>query len=396
MSKPSIKILKESAELFGCELSGGSIKAATKSLKDFFTENYSDEELSKCPKCENDAPDNGPDDKPLEACPFCGARFAPVPGEEVPEPKPAPKKRNKPNVPKKPKIAKKKKAPEPVEHIATPEQKEELKEHVARIEELRSDVARNTYDIGVELNQINDKALWRGLGYDSFYAYCKTDLDFSRASAYKYMMVAREFDREEFGLIGVKKGELIASAPERHKKKLKTAAVKKGRSFTELRSQLDKLEGKQRGVTRDKKSDDEKPATEKKPVNEKLSLLGKVKKGEDLELSWIDAATHEPIEHKDISGRYLVIGLTDEVELVIVPSEDELGVVVNFRKVGDVTIESEEEPEDEEGVESEDEDEEEAVEEEESEDGDIEGTEGDDEDEEDEGDDDDEEENNEE
>lgn len=355
MAKPNIKTLKQSAELFGCELSGGSIKAAIKSLNDYFASNYDENDLSACPACDNAAPDNGPDDKPLTSCPFCGAMFAPVPGEEVPVPKPK-AKRNKPNTPKKPKIAKKKKAPEPVEHIATPEQKEELQEHVERIEELRSDVARNTYDIGVELNQINDKALWRGLGHDSFFAYCKADLDFSRASAYKYMLVAREFDREEFGLIGVKKGELIASAPERHKKKLKTAAVKKGKSFTELRSQLDKLEGKQRGA---KTSGTEKD--KEKPTNEKMSLLGRVKKGEDLELPWIDSSTHEPIEHKDIAGRYVVVALTDEVELVIVPSEDELGVVVNFRKVGeatDVEPEGEEEPEENEEVAEEEEPEE--------------------------------------
>lgn len=360
MNKPNIKTLKQSAELFECELSGGSIKAATKSLNDFFASNYDENDLSACPACDNAAPDNGPDGKPLSSCPFCGARFAPVPGEEVPTPGKQKGPRKKPNTPKKPKIAKKKKAAvELVEHIATDEQKEELQEHVEKIDELRADVARNTYDIGIELNQINDKALWKGLGHDSFWAYCKAELDFSRASAYKYMLVAREFDREEFGLIGVKKGELIASAPERHKKKLKNAVVKKGKSFTELRTQLDKLEGKQRGASAKKAG----APDEKKPASEKMTLLGRVKKGEDVELPWIDAASHEPIEHKDVAGRYVVVPLTDEVELVIVPSEDGLGIVANFRKIGEVNIE--EEPEEES----------EGVEEEEPEDGDIEDTE---------------------
>lgn len=315
--KPSIKILKQSAETYGCtNMAGGSIQAAINSLHDFFVETFGEEELARCPECGNDGPEKDKSGNLLTNCPYCNARFVEAPAEDKAEDKAAP--------PKKGRVAKKKGAEkEPKEeYIATPEQKEELASHVEKISELRQNVAQNTYDIGTELNQINDKGLWRGLGHDSFFAYCKAELDFSRASAYKYMLVSREFDRETFLVVGVKKGELIAGAPERHQKTLLKSA-KKGKSFTELRSQLDKLEGRSRGG-----------AGGGKP-GERITLLGRVKKGEDVTIQWLSSSSHEPITRKDIKGKYGILPLTDEVEVVLVPSDNELGLVAHFRKIGE-------------------------------------------------------------
>jgi len=328
MNKPNIKTLKESAELFGFELGGGSIKAAVKSLSNLFLAIYDEDNMSVCENCHNPAPDKGPDGKDLTSCPYCAVLFNGASSVEYTPPQSTQKSktRKKPNTPKKPKIIKKKK--EPVEHIATPEQKEELQSCVEKINDLRVNIARNAYDIGTELNHISDKALWRGLGYKSFFDYSTGELDFARSSAYKYMMVANNFSRDEVGIIGVKKGELILKASEPHQRKLKNAAMK-GKSFTALTAQKNKLEGKQRAV------DTSTSAKKSAPTTEKITLLGRVKKGEETTIPWINSQTHEPIEHKDITGRYLVIALTNEVELVIVPTEDNLGIVANFRKIGE-------------------------------------------------------------
>jgi len=321
MNKPSIKVLKESAETFGCDnLASGSIKAAIDSLHDFFVEEFGEEELAKCPVCTNMGPENDKDGNVIPSCPYCGAKFTDAPSVDEPKPTKATKKT-------KGRVAKKRgtETEEKEEYIATPEQKEELAEHVEKISELRQNVAQNTYDLGGELNQINDKGLWRGLGYGSFFEYCKAELDFSRASAYKYMLVSREFDRETFLVVGVKKGELIAGAPERHQKKLLNAA-KKGKTFSELRAQLDKLDGRMRGGS---------GAGGK--ASERITLLGRVKKGEDVEIAWLSSKSHKPITRKDVKGKYAVLGLTDEVEVVFVPTDNEMGLVAQFRKIGEQT-----------------------------------------------------------
>jgi uncharacterized Zn finger protein (UPF0148 family) len=318
MNKPSIKILKESAETFGCEnLASGSIKAAVDSLHDFFVEEYGEDELAKCPVCTNMSPEKDKDGEIIPSCPYCGATFSDAPAVDEPKPSKATKK-------PKGRVAKKRGTEEEKEeYIATPEQKEELAEHVSRISELRQNVAQNTYDLGGELNQINDKGLWRGLGYGSFFEYCKAELDFSRASAYKYMLVSREFDRDTFLVVGVKKGELIAGAPERHQKKLLNAA-KKGKTFSELRAQLDKLDGRSRGGS-----------GVAGKGSERVTLLGKVKKGEDIEIQWLSSKSHKPITRKDVKGKYAILPLTDEVEAVLVPADNELGMVAQFRKAGE-------------------------------------------------------------
>ena len=319
-NKPNIKTLKESAQAFGHDnMASGSIKAASDSLYDFFIEKFGEDDLVRCPVCNNDGPEKFEDGTDVTSCPFCGATFTDAPPAEAPAGKPATKKA------KTAKVAKKKGAKtEKEEYIATPEQREELSNVVEEISELRQNMNMYAYDIGVKLADINDRGLWKGLGYDSFFAYCKVELDFSRASAYKYMLCSRQFDRDVFQQLGVKKGELIASAPERHRNKL-LAAAKKGSSFSALRTKLDKLEGKSGSASKKSNGKDTEPP--------KMTLLGRVKEG-DVEIPWLSSKNHEPIARKDIKNRYAILPLTDEIEVVLVPTNNQLGVVANFRKVG--------------------------------------------------------------
>jgi len=338
--KPNIATLKKSAKAFGHDnMAGGSIKAATDSLYEFFVETFGEDALVRCPVCNNDGPENDQDGNEVTNCPYCNAQFTDAPAEEAPAKKPAAKKstakgaKGNGKAKKTTKVAKKKGA-EKEELVATDEQKEELASVEVEINDLRANMNMYAYDIGVKLADINDRGLWKGMGYDSFFAYCKDRLDFSRSGAYKYMLCAREFDRETFQLLGVKKGELIASAPDRHRKKLLSAA-KKGTSFTGLRAKLDKLEGKGSSAgasTSGSSGSGEAPAP-------KLTLMGRVQEG-DVEVQWLSAKSHEPIARKDIKGKYAILALTDEVEVVLVPSDNELGMIANFRKVGEETTAS--------------------------------------------------------
>jgi uncharacterized Zn finger protein (UPF0148 family) len=324
-AKPSIKILKESAKLWNAEIAGGSIKAAVDGLSDFFKGKYGAENLAECPICKNDGPEKMEDGTLVTHCPFCGTKFQ---GQADEQPKPSTKstKAGKPST----KVRKKKGAEkeEKEEYIATPEQKAELATHVERLTTLRQNIAQNSWEVGTELVAINDGGLWRGLGYDSFFAYCQGDLDFSRASAYKYMLCSREFSQEDFLGLGVKKGELVAGAPEQHRRKLMNSA-KKGASFTELKARLNKLEGKTSGGG--------------STPSKSITLLGRVREG-DIEVPWLSARTHNQITKADVKGRYLRVPLTDEIELIIVPTENELSVTANFRKVTDEAAPAETKP----------------------------------------------------
>lgn len=314
---PSLKILKESASRFGAtNIAGGSIKAACDSLHEFFVGEFGEANLANCPVCKLDGPEKDKEGNLLTNCPYCGAKFVDAPAVEAPK--------GKTDGAAVPKIAKKKGADKEIEpaYVATEEQKEELSAHVEKINELRTGVAQNSFDIGVELNQINDKGLWKGLGYGSFFEYTTAELDFSRASVYKYMLTSREFDRETFLQIGVKKAELIAAAPEKHQKVLTKSALK-GKSFTELRDQLDKLEGRTPRTSGAGKGSD------------RVTLLGHVKKGENIEVAWLSGASHEPVTTKGVKNRYAKIKLTDEVELVLIPNENDLGMIATFRKIGE-------------------------------------------------------------
>jgi hypothetical protein len=322
MAKPNIKTLKASAKTFEhTSMAGGSIKAAIDSLHDFFVASFGEDALVRCPVCNNDGPENDGQGEIVEACPYCGTTFTDAPPAEIPD-----------KVKKTTKVAKKKGAVKKVdepkeEYIATVKQKKELSSIVDVIADLRQNMNLYAYDIGAKLADINDRGLWKGLGYDSFFGYCKVELDFSRASAYKYMLVSREFDRDTFQGLGVKKGELIASAPERHRKKLLSAASK-GESFSHLRAKLDKLEGKSSAAA---------AGANGKGKADKITLMGRVKEGGDVDVQWLSIKTHKPIARKDIKGRYCILAITDDVEIVLVPAENELGLIANFRKVGQET-----------------------------------------------------------
>jgi chemotaxis protein histidine kinase CheA len=320
---PNIKTLKISAKFFGTELPKGNVPTASKALREFFIDEFGEENLVSCQICGNEAPERDKDDKLLNSCPYCGVGFMDKPAEEVKpkkEIKPATKKGAKKSTKKITKKTTKKKAvkttkEESTEIEVSKEQMDKLAVHVEKIKNLRASFAETAWDIGQELIKIHDNALWKGMGYKSFFAFVQGELDISRSGAYKYMTCARTFKREIFQKIGLKKGDLISSAPEEHRRKLINAA-KKGFSHTQLKDRLDRLEGKSK-------------AQVKKTTG--LTLLGRIKEG-DIVVQWLNQETHEQANETD-ELRYALMQITEEIELVLIPTEDGSGLICNFRRV---------------------------------------------------------------
>jgi hypothetical protein len=315
-NKPNIKTLNASAKTFDVELPKGNVTKAAEALLDHFIETFGEDNLVECQVCKYDGPEYDADGNLVPSCPFCGTLFDAAPAEEN-TPPPKKEKSTKGKKGKGGQKPAKKRGKKEEEEIVplTPEQEEELNEQIAEIKDLRVEQAKNTWQIGVRLNQINDGQLWKSLGCKSFFEFCATKLDISRSGAYKYMVAAREFSEEDFLKVGVKKADLIASAPERYRDKLMEKVTNEGASHAELKAQLNKWEGKGGGGS-----------------DKSLTLNGRIKEG-DIETDWLSTNSHKPVTKRGVKNKYARVQLTDEVELFIAEADNGLGLVVNFRKI---------------------------------------------------------------
>jgi len=313
MASANIKTLKSTFAMLGLldKLpKGGDVAAVSNTLRAFFVKKYGEDALVGCNICNNDGPEFDEDGVLIPACPYCGVLFAPTAAETIAV--------HVPHAEGGPKIAKKGGAKSGEIVPLTPDQQKALNERIEKVKALRTNIAADSYDMGVELNQINDEGLWKAMGVSSFFEFCQKHLDVSRSLAYKYMLCAREYSKEIFLGLGVKKAELIASAPEEFRAPLMDAATKEGKSHTELQSALRKLKGVESGNG----------AAQPKG----LTLNGRIKEGE-LVFDKLGAKSHKKISKRDIKSWYARIQLTEEVELFLTESEDGLSLQAVFKKI---------------------------------------------------------------
>jgi hypothetical protein len=64
------------------------------------------------------------------------------------------------------------------------------------IHRLKGAVGRGMYEVGLRLARIADEQLWQGRGYQSFEHYLEAGVAFSRATGYKLIRIARQFNAE--------------------------------------------------------------------------------------------------------------------------------------------------------------------------------------------------------
>lgn len=305
-TKLSMAALKAEAKNLKLKLPKGDTKIVAGVIKQHFHDSYEEDSLAVCELCGYESPVD------YSTCPYCGADL----GAAVDDP--PPDKKDKTTKTKTTKPRKKgKTAAKQTAEIAPPDPKmiAECEERVDLIKGLRRKLAEDAYEIGKHIQEIHDKNLWKAKGYDSFSAFCKNELDYTRVMAYKYMSMSRLLKKDDAVKLGVSKSEIVTNSPKRYRTKMLNAA-KKGATREELRKILAKATGKTSG----------KPETETK-----ITLLGRVKDG-SYEEPWLNIKSGKPTS-RDTDAKHVTFELTSDVRLTVTENDDQSGLVLSFEKV---------------------------------------------------------------
>lgn len=208
-----------------------------------------------------------------------------------------------------------------------------LEESVARINQLRTDLAGNSYDLGQELRKIHEEELWKARGHESFKEFIEKDLEISRSMAYRLIDVTKQFDRATFESVGSRKLALIAGIQDAEARDAALESAKAGASTSDVKRQVDDAKGKPAAPPKESGSKGAAPPPKK---GNEITLLTKV--GSKAQLVGFRSATSgRPIaRHKD--DAYAELQIADEVKLRMAPKVDKdgnlVGITVAFVRVG--------------------------------------------------------------
>jgi len=300
-NKLNMSAMKNAAKEIGVKLPKGDPAAVAEHLRSWFTENHEESSLAACMVCGWEATDN------FENCPYCGIQLG-----EAEESKPPEKKEKKKG--KKIKPAKKK----GTKKLAKPDPKKlaECDERIATIRGYRRNLAAEAVKIGREIKIIHDKNLWKAKGYDSFSAFCRAELDYTRVMAYKYMGVATDLKEEDAIALGVSKASMVISAAPKHKKKLLEMG-REGKTRAEMNAYLKKAESKS------------KPP----PAESKITLVGRASLGETL-CPWIGEKSGKATR-RDTKAKYVAFDIVTGYRLIVREDDKETGLVFTLEKLED-------------------------------------------------------------
>jgi hypothetical protein len=196
-----------------------TVPAKAAVLKEYFEKNTKREDISKCTTC------GGLSDANYDVCPYCGdgdvidpsvaaaATAITTTGTEV--------------------------------EVATKEggyvkiNPEDLDNSLAKIRELKRNVERSIWELGIEIKHVHDEELWKARLIDgqpefkTWKAFCAGVLQMSHTHAYGLIEVASTFTREQVEMIGTAKLKLIVGLPE-DKRAAALAAAEQGASTKEV------------------------------------------------------------------------------------------------------------------------------------------------------------------
>jgi hypothetical protein len=354
--KLNMKAMKSFAKSNKVKLPKGDPKAAADVLMKYFEEKFEEDDLAMCHMCKfPSGPAEG--DNALVSCPYCGVQFdddeeeEEVEEEEVEETEEEEEEEEVEETEEEEELEeddeeeeeKNEDVPMPHEEVEdeedleeddelegtfsddedgggdsagtdivekSPEKIEEGKKRTERIIELRRQSSVIAYDIGVELKEINEQALYKHTGHKDFKEYCEKELDYTRAMAYRYMSLTA-LDREDTLKLGVTKSHVVVSAPERERETLLDMA-KNDATRKEMEDYLKK--GKQSVPTEN--------------VTPKITLVGRVQEGE-MFVPWTnDEGKATTVEDEEaVATVELVTGIMMSVSL-----NKDKGVTVSFSK----------------------------------------------------------------
>lgn len=205
-----------------------------------------------------------------------------------------------------------------------------LDESIARINQLRSNLAGNSYDLGLELRVIHEEELWKAKGRESFKDFIEKDLEISRSMAYRLIEVTREFDRATFESVGSRKLALIGGIQDAEARDAALEAAKAGASTRDVARQASEAKGKSSAPAKEKAA----AAAPPKKANE-ITLLAKVNAKAQL-VGFRSASSGRAIaHHKD--DAYAEFQLSEDVKQRIALKVDKegniLGLTVAFVRV---------------------------------------------------------------
>jgi len=240
------------------------------------------------------------------------------------------------------KPAKGAKKPEPVTEITASTggieaAKKKLDASVARINELKTNLAMNSFDLGLELTEIYKDSRWKANGHDSFKTFVEKELDIGRTLAYRLIDIVKQFDRATFEKIGSKKLALISGITDSEARTDALNAAAAGASTKEIERHRAEANESGNGRTKPKapsSSAKDKTAAPKKSGNE-ITLLAKVGSKPQV-IAWRSAASGRPIQaHKD--DAYAELHISENVKQRIALKHDKdgaiVGVAVSFIRV---------------------------------------------------------------
>lgn len=185
-------------------------------------------------------------------------------------------------------------------------QEGELVEALDRLNGYKRDLVGSAYDIGLVLKDIQTRELWKARGSASFKEFVEREAGISRTSAYRYMQLTQEYDRQTFLEIGPKKLELISGIENQEERE---AALEDARSGATARQiATPSRSSKSAAPAREAASKSTAPAK-----STDITLVCKIN-GKPVLVPFRNAETGRVIKyHKD--GAYAELQISDDVVL---------------------------------------------------------------------------------
>ena len=198
-----------------------TVPAKAAVLKEYFEKNTKKEDLSKCTTC------GGISSMTYEVCPYCGDGDVVDPSVAAAANEAITTTATEVEVPTK-------------EGGYVKINPEDLDTSLAKIRELKRNVERSIWELGIEIKHVHDEELWKARLIDgqpefkTWKAFCAGVLQMSHTHAYGLIEVATKFTREQVEAIGTTKLKLIVGLPE-DKRQAALDAAARGAGTKEVR-----------------------------------------------------------------------------------------------------------------------------------------------------------------
>lgn len=218
----------------------------------------------------------------------------------------------------------------PLPPDATPQQ--QLQHKQERIQSLKTNVAADTYDLGMELRSVNESMLYKAGGYKNFVEWVESTTGIKKTLAYDLMAITEKFDRSTYLETGSKKLRLLAGVEDEQQREQLLQQARDARATTQdVARKVAEVTGKPTRAAAAKTAPE--PAPAKKPPakgGREITLMARVG-GKAQRHQFHSAKTGRPIAHfRPEEGDYVEVSISENVVLQIAPVMNEEGKVTGI------------------------------------------------------------------